>query len=239
MARNNSAVRLSGVINGGDLLWCDFGVVAMGLATDTQHIAYVLKEDETDAPQGLKNALKVGNNLQDIVLRNLIVGKTGNEIFESAKSEMVSQGINGNIYCHPIGDYGHSAGPLIGMSDHQNAIPRGNIPVRNATWFSIELNVIVPIPEWNNAAITLSMEEDVYLHGAPQWVYGRQTDIHLIQTPQSKTGGKTTLIVIGILVPAIIIAIIAAVIYIYKRNVSLMKYEKVATNDEELENDKM
>ena len=47
--------RISGntVIQPGDLLWTDFGVVAMNLHTDTQHLGYVLKPGETEAPAGL------------------------------------------------------------------------------------------------------------------------------------------------------------------------------------------
>ena len=35
------------VIQPGDLLWTDFGLVAMNLHTDTQHLGYVLKPGET------------------------------------------------------------------------------------------------------------------------------------------------------------------------------------------------
>ena len=41
------------VIERGDVLHCDFGITAMRLNTDTQHMAYVLREGETEAPAGL------------------------------------------------------------------------------------------------------------------------------------------------------------------------------------------
>ncbi len=46
------------IIKEGDLLHIDFGITAMGMNTDTQHLAYVLRtsEGETDAPEGLKAA---------------------------------------------------------------------------------------------------------------------------------------------------------------------------------------
>ncbi len=47
------------VIERGDVLHCDFGLVALGLTTDTQHMAYVLREGEMDAPAGLRQALGV------------------------------------------------------------------------------------------------------------------------------------------------------------------------------------
>jgi hypothetical protein len=46
----------SGVIQRGDVLWTDVGVTAFGLATDTQHMGYVLQEGEVDAPDGSRPA---------------------------------------------------------------------------------------------------------------------------------------------------------------------------------------
>ena len=46
--------RTAPVIQRGDHLHTDFGIYAMGLATDTQHVGYVLKAGETDAPAGLR-----------------------------------------------------------------------------------------------------------------------------------------------------------------------------------------
>ena len=41
------------VIQRGDVLHCDVGITALRLNTDTQHMAYVLREGETEAPAGL------------------------------------------------------------------------------------------------------------------------------------------------------------------------------------------
>ncbi|MBZ0278704.1 MAG: aminopeptidase P family protein, partial [Anaerolineae bacterium] len=48
----------------GDLLHCDMGFYYLGLATDQQQHAYILKTGETDAPAGLVAALAEGNRLQ-------------------------------------------------------------------------------------------------------------------------------------------------------------------------------
>ena len=45
------------VIQPGDVLHCDVGITVARLNTDTQHMAYVLRPGETDAPAGLKRAL--------------------------------------------------------------------------------------------------------------------------------------------------------------------------------------
>jgi Xaa-Pro aminopeptidase len=103
------------VILRGDVLHCDFGITALGLNTDTQHMGYVLREGESEPPAGLKRALANANRLQDIVLAEMRPGRTGNEVLASALAQMRSEGINGTVYTHPIGDYGHGAGPLIGL----------------------------------------------------------------------------------------------------------------------------
>lgn len=102
------------VIQYGDLLHVDFGVTALGLNTDTQHLAYVLHPGETEVPKGLRDGLKTVNRLQDIVRTNMKVGTMGNDILNKSLEMMSSEGISGKIYCHPIGDWGHSAGTLIG-----------------------------------------------------------------------------------------------------------------------------
>jgi len=53
------------VIRPGDLLHVDFGITYLRLNTDTQQHAYVLRPNESDAPEELKAALTTGNRLQD------------------------------------------------------------------------------------------------------------------------------------------------------------------------------
>ncbi len=121
------SVRESRPIIHGDLLHVDFGVTAMGMNTDTQHLGYVLQPGESsndDVPQGYRDGLRKGNRLQDIVRENMVPGKTGNEILTAARKQMTDEGIDGLIYCHPIGDWGHSAGTVIGKA------ASGKLPVR-------------------------------------------------------------------------------------------------------------
>lgn len=171
------------VIQPGDLLWTDLGTVALNLHTDTQHMGYVLREGERDVPEGLKRCLQTSNRLQDILLENMVVGRTGNEILAAALDQMRSEGINGTIYTHPIGDHGHGAGPLIGRWDAQEGVPvRGDIPLRPFTWHAIELQARYPVPEWGNQEVSCRQEEDAFVsrEGEVDWAYHRQTRFHLV-----------------------------------------------------------
>ncbi|HLM69454.1 MAG TPA: M24 family metallopeptidase, partial [Longimicrobium sp.] len=172
------------VIRRGDVLHCDFGITALGLNTDTQHMGYVLRPGETDAPAGLRAALARGNRLQDILLEEMRPGRTGNQVLAAARARMRAEGIDGTIYTHPIGAHGHGAGPLIGLWDRQEGVPgRGDVPLRPNTWFSIELQATTPVPEWNGQPVRMGLEEEARLDegGARHWVLRRQERFHLVR----------------------------------------------------------
>ena len=172
------------IIQRGDVLHCDFGIVAQRLNTDTQHMGYVLREGETAPPSGLIAALRTGNRLQDIVMEEIKPGRTGNEILRSSLVRMRAAGIDGTVYSHPIGMNGHGAGPLIGLWDHQEGVPgRGDAPVIPAMWFSVELQATSPVPEWNGQRVSMALEEDMVIDaaGAKTWALRRQTEFHIVR----------------------------------------------------------
>jgi Xaa-Pro aminopeptidase len=172
------------VIQRGDHLHTDFGVKAMGLATDTQHVGYVLKPGETDAPAGLRQALVNSNRLQDLLVERMKPGRTGNEVLLDTLAAMKEGGIDGTVYTHPVGDHGHGAGPLIGLWDRQEPVPgRGESRILPSTWFSIELQATTPAPEWGGQGVRSAQEEDVVVDadGKVSWVLERQTRYHLVR----------------------------------------------------------
>ncbi|MFH0992236.1 MAG: M24 family metallopeptidase [bacterium] len=172
------------VIQQGDVLHCDFGITGMRLNTDTQHMGYVMKEGETEPPAGIQTALKNSNRLQDIVLENMKLGLTGNQVLGNSLTQMRKEGLEGTIYCHPIGEHGHGAGPLIGLWDRQKGVPgRGDVLLRPDTWYSIELQATSAIPEWGDQKISSAQEEDAEItaDGKVQWILNRQTRFHLVR----------------------------------------------------------
>src|SRR6266540_4053653 len=172
------------VIQRGDVLHCDFGITALGLNTDTQHMGYVLRAGEREVPGGLKEALKNSNRLQDILLAEMRPGRSGNEVLAAALAQMRAAGITGTVYTHPIGDRGHGAGPLIGLWDHQEGVPgRGDVPLVPRSWFSIELQATTPVPDWGNQPVRSAQEEDAELgaDGHVQWILRRQTEFHIVK----------------------------------------------------------
>jgi hypothetical protein len=172
------------VIHRGDVLHTDFGITALGLNTDTQHMGYVLREGETDAPAGLRAALRRSNRLQDLLLEEMVVGRTGNEVLARALARMRAEGLDGTVYTHPIGDHGHGAGPTIGLWDRQDGVPgRGDVALRPNSWFSIELQVTSPVAEWDGERVRMAQEEEALIDAAGErrWVLDRQSEFHLVR----------------------------------------------------------
>jgi Xaa-Pro aminopeptidase len=169
------------VIQPGDLLWTDFGITYLRLNTDTQHLAYVLKPGETEAPAGLRAGLANSNKVQDFLTRAFKVGRSGNEALAIARAEAIAAGLDPSIYTHPIGHHGHGAGPAIGFWDNQKADPRGSGPIRANTAWSIELTSYAAVPEWGGQRVDFRTEEDAFFDGeAVRFIDGRQTELTLI-----------------------------------------------------------
>ena len=170
------------LIMSGDLLHVDVGFHYLGLATDQQQHAYVLKPGEQAAPAGLQAGLAAGNRLQDILIGAMRVGKTGNQVLAEALAQARAEGLRPSIYTHPLGYHGHAAGPTIGLWDRQDGVPgAGDYPLFDQTCYSIELNVTHTVEEWDTMDVRFALEEDALLHdGSMSWLDGRQEQLHLI-----------------------------------------------------------
>lgn len=170
------------IIQKGDLLHCDFGITYIGLNTDCQQHAYVLKDDETAVPDFLAKAYKKGNRLQDILTSSMREGKTGNEILLSSLNIAKNEGLRPSIYTHPLGKYGHSAGTTIGMWDSQGGVPfNGDYSLHKNTTYAIELNVTVTVPEWQKDIRIMLEEAGFFGDNTFEYVNERQIEIKPIK----------------------------------------------------------
>lgn len=169
------------VIQPGDMIWTDFGITYLRLATDTQQNAYVLRPGERDAPKGLRDGLAASNRVQDALTAAFRTGDTGNAILARARATAIARGLEPSIYSHPIGYHGHGAGSAIGFWDNQRPDPRGDHALRPHTAWSIELSATVAVPEWNDQRVAFKTEEDAYWVGkSVRYLNGRQTRFYLI-----------------------------------------------------------
>ena len=173
------------IIMPGDLVHCDFGITYLTLNTDCQELAYVLNPNEIDAPQFLKDALVQGNAVQDALTDNFKKGRTGNETLKIAIKESKEVGLRPQIYTHPLGLYGHSAGTTFGMWDSQEGVNgSGDHPLYENTVYAIELNAKVYIDEWQKDIRIMLEEAGFFGTKGFRYVNGRQKNLILI-------GGKS------------------------------------------------
>ena len=171
------------IIQPGDLVHCDFGISYLTLNTDCQQIAYVLKSDEKEAPEFLTKALKDANKLQDILTSEFELDKTGNEILLNSLKIAKDNGLDPQIYTHPLGTFGHSAGTTIGMWDSQGGVPiKGDVLMKYNTVYAIELNNKSFIKDWNKEVRIMLEEAGLFEENGFKYINGRQEKIILINS---------------------------------------------------------
>jgi Xaa-Pro aminopeptidase len=173
------------VIRPGDLLWVDFGITYLGLNTDTQQHAYVLRPGETEAPAGLRRGIEAVNRATDHLLEAFAAGRASNAILKTARQAATKEGLRPSYYSHGIGYHGHGGGSPIGWWDDQSFDhPMGYRPLRPMTAWSIELNTAQGVPEWGGREASFRAEEEAFFDGRTvRFMDGRQTRLHLIGAP--------------------------------------------------------
>ena len=173
------------IILPGDLVHCDFGITYLRLNTDCQELVYVLKPFEIEPPEFLIDALNKGNRLQDLLTSNFKEGDSGNTILKNTLDQAKSEGLRPSVYTHPLGSYGHSSGPTIGMWDAQDGVPvNGDYPLHRNTVYAIELNTTVYIEAWQRDIRVMLEEAGFYGKDGFRYVSGRQTK--LLTIPRTK-----------------------------------------------------
>lgn len=172
-----------GVIQPGDLLHCDIGVMLkyIPVLTDKQWMAYVRRPGETAPPQGLEQLFSQCGRFQEITRSHFLSGIPGNQVFHKAVDQGKAEGLCPQLYCHGLGVFGHGPGPIIGRYDYQDSIyPRGEYPVGLHSSHALELNVRGKVPEWNDQVVRISLEEDVHIGETCEYVYHHQEKLIII-----------------------------------------------------------
>lgn len=171
------------IIMPGDMLHVDFGITYLGLNTDIQRLAYVLKPGETEAPKGLRDGLAKMNRVRAATIAALKPGRSGNEVLAAARRQVEAEKIDGTIYSHPIGHHGHGAGTWIGAWESQKPAPgRGDYRIDPNTAWSIELNAQSNVPEWGGQKVRFMHEENGFLaaDGSFRFLDGGQEEFILL-----------------------------------------------------------
>jgi hypothetical protein len=171
------------VIRPGDGIHCDVGIKYLRLNSDNQHLAYVLRRGETDAPKGLKGLMAQTNRLQEIYMGEFKAGISGNDLLQNILRRARNEGINTpRVYSHSLGLFLHEPGPLIGLPwEMEKPLPRGEVLMEASAAFTMELSTDGPVPEWNGQIVRCPMEEPVvFTAEGCTTLRARQTEFYLV-----------------------------------------------------------
>ena len=170
------------VIARGDLVHLDFGLTLMGLSSDWQKMAYVLREGEHEAPAGLRAALARTNLVQEALARCARPGRAAGEVYTEVMAEMEKRGIVAQVYSHPLGAHGHGLGPSIDFRAARDGdAERQAKRLRPGSYLAVELNTRSAIPEWEGQEVFVMEEDPAWLSdGGYLFFRPRQESFYLI-----------------------------------------------------------
>jgi len=161
--REGGRVRdLDPVIQGGDLIKTDIGIIYVGLYTDFKRTAYVLKPGETEAPAGLQRAMDNALRVQDVVAEVALSGVLGYEVKDEAEARLAQEGIEASVASHSVAGFIHGVGSWFGANWPDRYSVRTTFPVRDGAFYALESSATTPVPEWGDIPLSFGTEESVY-----------------------------------------------------------------------------
>lgn len=171
------------IIQRGDLLMLDWGVGFLDFYTDMKRIAYVLREGETEVPEGIQHAFDRGREVRDVMKATIRPAPTAEAALERTWTALEAAGFNRIAFNQPtadpavtdvvlgphsVGNWGHGLGPSLAFFNPT----RMTYELRPGTLISIELFAYTANPEWGNAKIRIPLEDDaVVTERGVEWLY--------------------------------------------------------------------
>lgn len=162
----------------GNTINIDYGVSKDGYCSDLQRMYYVLKDDETDAPESVKKAFYLVRDAIAAAAKAMKPGVTGFQVDQVARHMIVDEGFDSwnAALGHQVGHQTHDGGTILA-----NRRPRYNMPALIDTpldagnTFAVEPSVNVPQGR-------IGIEEDVVVteHGA-EFLIPPQQELILIR----------------------------------------------------------
>lgn len=172
------------IILPGDVIHVDFGVRLMGLVTDQQHLAYVLRPGEAEPPEGLRQAFEQSARVARIYAEELRPGTAGTAVKENIERRAADQGIDALVYGHTQGNWVHGVGArtVFDWPDRYGIFAVK--PVKTREFWSIEFQTKLSLPEWDGQTVSMQREEDAWIDddGNTHFITGPQQSLWLIRS---------------------------------------------------------
>ena len=162
----------------GNVVNIDYGVSKDGYCSDLQRMYYVLKDDETDAPESVKQAFYLVRDAIKAAKDFLKPGVTGFQVDQVARHMVVDNGYDSwnAALGHQVGHVTHDGGTILA-----NRRPRYNrtelidTPLDIGNVFTLEPGIMI-------AEGRIGIEEDVVItQDGSQWLVEPQQELMLIR----------------------------------------------------------
>jgi Xaa-Pro aminopeptidase len=183
----------------GDVLSVDAGLAYLDYRTDIKRTAYVLAPGETEAPASIRKSFADAVRVTDVLVGHMEPGRLGHEVWQHATDELKTMGYRSGlpgtggappqdlttpevgIYGHSVGNSTHDIGARIAVDWPFAYGDRVRYPLALTAWYSVELHVSTPIPEWDGLVLPIRIEEDAELsQQGVRFFAPRQTSLLLI-----------------------------------------------------------
>lgn len=182
----------------GDVLSIDAGLSMSDYHTDMKRMAYLLRPGETDAPQSLRQAYRNAREVTDVLCQNMRPGRLGHEVWTATTDWAADHGYTigyamgspdpdanrrpeVGVYCHSVGTNVHDIGARCSENNPHAFGDRVGYALAADNWYSVELHVSTPIPEWGGLTVKCTIEETALLtDDGPQFFVPRQSELILV-----------------------------------------------------------
>ncbi|MBQ7891593.1 MAG: aminopeptidase P family protein [Erysipelotrichaceae bacterium] len=162
----------------GYLINIDYGVSKDGYCSDLQRMYYVLKDDEDDAPEHVKQAFYLIRDAVNASKEFMKPGVTGFQVDQIARHMVVDEGYDSwnAALGHQVGHQTHDGGTILA-----NRRPRYNRPELIDTPLQVG-NVFTIEPSIEIAEGRIGLEEDVVItENGTEWLVEPQRELILIR----------------------------------------------------------
>lgn len=165
------------VVQPGDVIMIDWGVVLMNMATDVKRVAYVLRPGETEPPASIRAAFDKAIAVRDVIKPALQPGRTAAETMATIDAALGDAGYGVIAFnrpnadaltdiaygFHPVGNHGHDVGPS--MTTWQPF--QAGLTLHRQHMFSFEYFAYSPIAEWGGRKLRVPIEDSAIVmeHG--------------------------------------------------------------------------
>ncbi len=158
------------IVQPGDVIMIDWGVVLMNMATDVKRVAYVLKPGETRPPASIQAAFDKALAVRDVIKPVLQPGRTAGDTMKAMDAALVAAGFGAIAFnrpnadartdvaygFHPVGNAGHDVGPS--MTTWQPF--QQTFTLHRQHMFSFEYFAYSPIQEWGGRKLRVPIEDN-------------------------------------------------------------------------------